>query len=143
MTSDLAEHRLYGTPGAERMYQDEATAIEVALDDRFDPEDRTPIVIEEWSVCGTRSMFPPVDVIIERLIEDAADDATEGWFEDASVAGRHPDVVAAVENAVTLLAAKIGYLMADKMVAEHQVTFADDGEVLFDGLPAFPKAKRP
>lgn len=134
----MSEKRLYGVPGAEVLYADPASVYESQIDG--EPQDRT-YEIEEWSVAPKLDRVPTADTIIEDFVERAGDDCCpdEYAYEDLEKAGKHPDVIAAVENARQVFASKINYEYADKHLRTLTVSWDDNGEPLLDGKPMYVK----
>lgn len=132
MTPESGASRLYGLPYAETLHDDIGAAYE-SHTDSLDEDDRTPFVIEEWTVSPPAAHFPDASDLVLRLIEDAADECGDGYYEDAEHLTRDPEVLAAAEALLGLLAGQIRYRMADKRVAEHEITWDDEDEPLLDG----------
>ena len=116
--------RLYGQPGAEAMQLDIDTVAERLW---WDNDTERVVIIEEWTVTDSRSMLPKVDIVLDDLLERCTSVCDEYWYEDLQAAVKSPDVVAAFEQALSLLGSKIHYWMADKKVAEHRVKITADG----------------
>lgn len=130
--------RLYGLVGAEHLYTDPATVYESEVEDQMDPlPDR--IEIEEWSVAPQRSHLIDAGSLLEHIHETACDnsDTDEGWCDHMADAVAKPDVIAATESLLDLIASKNQYLMADRLVATHVLTFDANGEPLYDGEPMY------
>lgn len=141
--------RLYGVPGAEQLHLDMSDAYELQIDPYF-PDDweevwsQTERSIEEWTVQPASNHLPTVDVVLDWIIECAAEELIdESWFDHCERAGRLPDVVEAFDEARTLLASKIKYWMADKLVASHMVTWSDPDTPLVNGQPLYHPTKPP
>lgn len=132
------EQRLFGTPGAEVMHFDLASAYEEQVDAYFDeprPDD-DPWTIEEWTVRPPSSHLRRVDWFIEEQVEHIADDLGEGGYEAWENAA-DDDVKAAFQAAFDLWASKVTYVMADKLVRTHTVTWDADLTPLIDGEPLY------
>lgn len=130
--------RLYGAPGEENLHDDIGAAYEMQVEPWVDEHDRRPRVIEEWTVLPAGSTFRSADAIVEWLCEDAADDAPEGWYDSIQHLDRDPVVLAAAEALrAALIDRAAPYWIADKRVAEHVVTWDDDGEPLVNGEPLY------
>lgn len=113
MSAATKPERLYGLEGAEVLY--------TSIDEIQSMYPGEQLVVEEWTVANTRSLLPSSELIIE-LIIDMADPVTEEWWNAAENAAADPDEVpAAFEQAIELLASKINYWMADKLVASHTI----------------------
>lgn len=126
--------RLYGVPGAEDLHTDIGAAYESQIDPWVDEQDRRPQVIEEWTALPAGSTFRSAASIVDWLCEDAGDDAPEGWYDSIAHLDRDPVVLAAAEALrAALIERATPYWIADKRVAEHAVTWDDDGEPLVDG----------
>lgn len=116
--------RLYGIPGDEVMQLD----LDSVADRLFDDDDTERVVIiEEWSATDSRSLLPKADRVLDDLVESCDSEGDEYWYERLADAAGLPDVVEAFEQAISLLASKLHYWMADKRVAEHRVRFSPDG----------------
>lgn len=158
-----SDERLYGLPSDEHLEFDPATVYEHeswlnAQDDTWEERESTdplvpgymePVpppgfsfVIEEWSVAPPRRHLPAADRVLDYICEWVSDngeideDGYDAWSSHAD----DPDVVAAFDAALDLLASKITYRMADKLVATHVVTFDAAGEPLLDGEPMYHPA---
>ena len=129
--------RIYGIPGSERLYSEVAEAYETQIDGQVDEDDNTPRVIEEWTVAPSISHVRSASSIVEDLIEDAAADAPEDMYDSISHLDTDPDVLAAAEALREAFASRITYSVADKMVAEHVITWDDKNEPLVDGEPMY------
>lgn len=129
-----APTRLFGLPGSEHLETDLGSAYEMHVEPYDDEHDRRPVVIEEWSVLPAGSTFRAADSIVDWLCEDAGDDAPEGWYDSIAHLDRDPVVLAAAEALrAALIARATPYWIADKRVAEHTITWDDEGEPLVDG----------
>lgn len=99
---------LYGMPGAQHM---EFTPEAVL---RYSAED--PVTVEQWTVHPPRHHLPTAGHLLEWLAESDYD-VDEGWWEDASGAATSPEVIAAAEALLDLMASKLVYRMANRHVA--------------------------
>lgn len=136
--------RLYGLRGAEVMYFDPAGVYESEIEPW--PHTREfPITIEEWSVREPISHVPSAFDILTWIIDTVADDGeySEVGYDQWETKAQEPDVVAAIEAARTVLASKITFRMADKLLVEHLLTWDDEGEPLYDGEPMYVKQEAP
>lgn len=133
--------RLFGIPGAEQMQTELAETYELHIDGEVDEHDRRPRIIEEWSVRPPAAHFRSPADIIDWLLEDAADDGGEDFYDQAQHLTRDPKVLAAAEQLVDLLASRITYFTADTRLAEHTITWDDDGEPLVDGQPLYRRSR--
>jgi hypothetical protein len=128
--------RLFGLPGAERMYFD-IESVEPDEPDFY--EDRVPWIIEEWSVLPAVTHLPSAEHVLEYMAEwvgeqgEVDEYGCEHWTDFVT----DPEVVAAAENLRTVFASKISYRMADKMLREHLVTWNEAGDPLLDGQPMY------
>jgi len=130
--------RLYGVAHSERLQLDIASVYETDIEPYLGDYDQTrEYIIEEWTVREQRSLLPSVDRVIEMVL-DACDEVTEGWMEDA--ADRvDPEVESGFGAALDVLASKIRYLMADRKIGEHRLSFDGRGDPLVDGHPLYRK----
>ncbi len=78
--SGSGAYRLYGLPGAETLHDDIGAAYESHVDS-LDDDYRSPFMIEEWTVAPPSAHFPGASDLVLRLIEDAADDCGDGYYE--------------------------------------------------------------
>lgn len=134
------EQRLYGLPFAEQMEFDAAAVYEQVECDR-DEEDRTPIVIEEWSVHPAIYHIPSAAVIAERVVELVVDNGEldEYGADQFEAAASAEDVLVAAEALREVLASKVTWRMANKLLRTLTVTFDEAGEPLLDGEPMYVK----
>ncbi len=138
------EERLWGPPGAEQLELDAAAAYESNEYD-FINDGNEPRIMEEWT-CSPLGEFlrPNVELLIGNLVEAVADQDTseDAWDSiERMHLERDPDVIAAFEAAVAVLRSKLntnGYRMADKLVAEHTITWVGE-EPYMDGEPMYVK----
>lgn len=139
--SDHVPGRLYGLVGAERLHDDPATVFDSEIEDQFDPMPER-IEIEEWSVTPQRNHLPAADTLLEWVAEWTVENALvdEVWSDHIYDGVALPDVVAATEALLDLLASKNQYRMADKHLRSLWVTFDEGGEPLLDGEPMFSSA---
>jgi hypothetical protein len=125
--------RLYCVPGAEECFDNPGDAYENGIEPYL-PDERE--VIEEWSVHSPSHHLPSADRVAEYVYEFASDvEMDENCDEDYQRASLDPDVVAAFQAALDLLASKVTYRMADQLVATHLVTWDEKGRPLLDGEP--------
>ena len=94
-------------------------------------------IIQEWSVHPTRKHLPSVDVLLDRLVEDVCDALGEDSLDDLERVAAHADVQAAAEALLAVFAARVKWSQADRLVAEHTVTWGADGQPLVDGDPLY------
>lgn len=130
----MSDDRLYGTPGAEILWDDPATVYETEIEG--DVGDLVNFVVEEWTVCNPRSLLLSAEHLAEHVSE-MIDDVGEGGYERLAVIAADPEVVAAFDSAVALMASKWVWRQADTKVTDHYVTFDADGEPLYDGEPMY------
>lgn len=115
--------RLFGTPGAEILYDDIATVWETEIDPLREHGDDGPWVVEEWTVRPKLQHLPTVEDVLE-LIEDWT--AENGELSEEADIDFHSDACKAA--AAVLLGAcaeALHWRMADRKVAEH--TLVADG----------------
>lgn len=118
------DRRLFGLAWSDVMQLD----LDTVADQLWDDDDTERFVtIEEWSVTDSRSLLPKSDLILDDLVERCNSEGDEDWYEKLEQAAASPDVVAAFEQAINLLASKLHYWMADKKVAEHRIKLSPDG----------------
>ena len=139
MTAETApdrEPRLYGIPDAENMYLSLAEAYESQVDGQ---EGNDPAVIEEWTAVSAMTLVQSAASIIEGLIEQVADGAPDGLYDSICHLDAYPVVLAAAEALRDALADKVpDFYLADKRVAEHRITWDDQGENPMDcGQPIY------
>lgn len=135
------EHHLFGTPGAEQLYIDLATAYEYWMEDGFPPPDALTVVeFEEWTVVPATGHLPRVDRVLDFVVEWTAEngDLDEYGAEAFEKAATHEDVKVALATALDLLASKVGYRMADEKVATHVITHDAEGRPMLNGELLFP-----
>lgn len=129
--------RIYGTPGAEVLYDDPATVYEMDIEPWVDEHDRRPRQIEEWSVHPPDYHLPDTTTILEWISEWVADngEVTEGVYDDwtEACASHRSDLAAKALRQV--IASQVTKRMACKLVATHEVTWDDESEPLYDGQP--------
>lgn len=124
--------RLFGLPHAERMHFDIDSAINEVLCDYDQDVKPDSFMIEEWTTTSADLWLPSTESTLEWMVESTADEAiNEDLFEAYSTAAQHPAVKAAMQQVNMLLASKVGYRMANKMIATHHVTFSFDGTKVF------------
>lgn len=110
---------LYGYPGAEHLHLDLEDAIVEQWDGGPPPDEDKPIIIEEWTTYPASHHLPLADTLLEWMSEQVAmngevsEDAAEQWADACA----KPDVKAAAEALLALIASKVTYLMASKHVA--------------------------
>lgn len=123
--------RLYGLPGAEQLRFDIAEVYETEIDAYFDDPDRREWTVEEWTVAPARSHMVDVEGLLEWVDEWAAEcgEISEGF----GLPVKDADVVAAAEALLDLIASKVTWRMADRLVATHTITWDADNEPLLDG----------
>lgn len=138
-SQDAEEMRLWGTPGAERMELEAASAYESQIDGFDGSDDPKEWVLEEWSVAPRGSSVPVASSILEWMVESAADELVEGGWEDLEDIARRPEVIAAAETLRQAMASRVRFWMADDLLATHSVTFDDAGEPLLDGEPMYER----
>ena len=133
--------RLFGIPGAEQLHLDLVSCYESDVDPWVDEPEHAPKVIEEWTVRPVVDHVPKAEVIIDEILEwiGEAGELDEYGFEAFSDACHGDDVKEAVEAVRVLIGSKVRYRMAEKLVAEHKVTWTADGEPLIDGEPLYVK----
>lgn len=134
--------RLYGLPDDEYLELTPEDVYERDIEPHLPAEPIRPgkavETILEYTVTDNRKLLPSVDGVVTDIIEVAADGpVTEEWYEAAVDATKDEKVVSAFNKALDLLASKIRYWMADTVVAEHELTFDENGQPLLDGEPLY------
>lgn len=102
---------LYGAPGAENLYHD--------IDTAWDLTDGA--TIEEYAARSTMDHLPPVDRILEWIVEwvsenGEVDEGGESSFDNAT---RHSDVVNATIVLRAVIASHVTYYMAGDLIRTH------------------------
>lgn len=129
-----APERLYGVPGAELCWPDLGSVYELQIEPDLVEKVPSPRVIEEWSVWPAVALLPSARDLLDRLIEDAAENAGTGdYYDSVEHLAREPELLALAQGLVDAFAGRITYSVADKRLAEHTVTWDDEGEPLIDG----------
>jgi hypothetical protein len=133
------DKRLYGVPGAEVLHFDIGACYETDIEPWLHERDHAPRVIEEWTCRPVAEHLPPGDWLIDRLLEWVADEGLldEYGYDAFELACQGEDVMAAAVALRSVIASKVNYRMADKLVAEHSVTWDDADEPLVDGEPLY------
>jgi hypothetical protein len=131
-----APERLFGVPDSETMWLDLGSAYEQQIEPYLDDEgNRSPKIIEEWSVCPTTAHLRDPRALVDWLLEEAADSAgAEGYYDDTEHLARNPEVVALAEALIAGLASRIAYRVADRRVGEHVITWDENDEPLVAGV---------
>jgi hypothetical protein len=94
------------------------------------------MAIDEWTVHPPSYHLPTADAVAEHVYEHACDmEMSEDCDEEYRRVSQDPDVLAAFQSALDLMASKVTYRMADKLVATHTLTWTADGAPLLDGEP--------
>ena len=137
----MSDERLYGAPDAEILYDDWADAADAALG-WCDPSNGDPVTIEEWTVHPPSYHLPSAARVVEWVDEQVVLDGeiSEPVYDDWESASTHPDVIAAFQAALDVMASKVSGRMANEKVATHEVTWDADGNPLLDGEPLHPPA---
>jgi len=135
--------RLYGNPGAEQMHRtaEDAYEAEIGLDGALDaPDPGGTYVIEEWSVRRPRTHAPRTDLILSWIVDNITDEGEvdEHVSNQWENAAEDPQVVAAFDAALDLMASKVSYRMADRHLRDLTVTYGTNGDPLLDGEPMYP-----
>lgn len=127
---------LYGLPGAEYLRLDIQSVIEAQLDDTGD--EQTPYVIEEWNTHSSDHFLPEPSWVLEMISEYVADNEVSGDCAEAYAdALSEPMVVSAMQGVLSMVASRIKYYMANKLIALHDVTWLNcvpyvDGKKLYE-----------
>lgn len=128
----MSEQRLYGVPDAEELYFDVQPAIEAGLC-WSDPEDSDPelVQIEEWTVHPPRHHLPSAKWVLEDILErtlDVGELTSDGHYFDTGDA----ELLAAAEQLLDAIAAKVTWRQADRMVSRRNyiVRSFDDFEAI-------------
>lgn len=134
--------RLFGIPGAERLHLSLQDCYESDIDPWHDEPDHQPKMIEEWTVAPKRAHLPDASCVVDDIVERCADgyELDEYAVDEIENIGKRDDVKAAADALLDLIASKITYRMAEKLVAEHKVTWTEEGDPLIDGEPLYVKA---
>lgn len=133
----MSTERLYGQDGAEELYSDLGDAYESDIEQCApdpDPCECESHEILEWTVHPPRYHLQTAESILVRVVGDL-DEWTES--DDWSEAIEQPDVLAAMDAVLDLMASKVTYRMADRLVATHQITWDAKGEPLVNGEPMY------
>lgn len=137
MTGD---DRVFGEPDAEHMVSDPADVFERWLDINDDGRHKRPgwsLTIEEWTVEPTSMWMPNADQLLETICDRWFDEMSAELFESVERLSHDPAIVDAFRSALDLFSATVdakGWRIADSLVAEHTVTWAD-GLFHVDGAP--------
>ena len=120
------QKRLYGIPGSEVMYLSLAEAYESQVDGQ---EGNDPRIIEEWMTVPAMTLVQDAASIIEGLVEQLTDGAPDDLYDSICHLDADPVVLAAAEALRDALADKVpDFYLADKRVAEHRITWDEQGE---------------
>lgn len=133
----MSDKRLYGLPGAEEMYFDPVEVYESEIDGQY-PDQPEKVEIEEWSVHPPSHHLPSVAYLVE-LLEEWCYESGE-LTDTIDVSFTSPSVKEAAQKLLDTVAGEITWRMADKKLALHWVTWAENGEPLLDGEPMYHKA---
>lgn len=124
--SDVDRSRLYGLPGAMHLHAALNDAIEEAWD--VTDKDGTPPVIEEFTVHEPQYHLPSAGSLAEHCADIADESETdEDAAEEFRIASEDPDVLAALQAAIDVMASKVNYRMSNELVAIWHPP-AGDGE---------------
>lgn len=136
----LATPNLFGVPHAETLYDDPATVWETDIEDWVGYHDEREWTIEEWTAKGPERYMPAPALIAEQIAEWSADEmGLEGAGDAWDDATKDPNVINEIHRAMTHMASKVAYRIADEKVAEHKVTLDADGQPLLNGQPMYRK----
>lgn len=132
------DERLWGLRGAEVLYTDAATLYETDIEPH--DEGDGPWEVEEWDVHEPSTHFPPPDRVLDTIVEWVAEcgEVDEEFADRVENVAVHPEVVAATQALLELIASKTGYRMAKNRIATHTITLVD-GEPHLDGEPIYGK----
>ena len=122
------------------MYLTLAEAYESQVDGQ---EGNDPAVIEEWTTVSAMTLVQSAASIIDGLIDQVAEGAPDGLYDSIGHLDADPVVLAAAEALRETLAARMPeFYIAVKRVAEHTITWDDQGENPMDcGQPIYhPRA---
>ena len=111
--------RLFGLPGAETMALDPHEVVLNAWEDG-DPSDGGPWKVEEWDVQEPSAFLPSSSALLEHIVETVAEDHDEAdeWFaEDVANAVGRPEVEALTGALLEVIASRITYRMAGKLLS--------------------------
>lgn len=139
----VAIDRLYGEPEAEELFADPGEVIAHALGyEDPDPDDGPLLVqVEEWTVHPPRHHLPSAEMVrdwIAGWVDDGANSELSDPTPFDRVLGFHsgdgvdPDVEAAAEHLLDVIASKVTWRQADQLVARHayRVRGTDDYELI-------------
>lgn len=137
-----APERLFGIPGAEVLYLDLASAYEAEIDPWVDELEHRPTVLEEWTVAPPANHLPPAERLLDWLVEWVADngDVAEGYYDELENVVGNAEVLSAAEEFRDAVARRMTFRMADRLVAEHPVTWDATGNPLVDGERLYHRA---
>jgi hypothetical protein len=127
---------LFGTEGAEELYDEIATVFESEIEPNLLDDNLGEILIEEWSTYPVTHHLPRAERIVEWILDWAMDngEVNEQWMFPIS----DPDILAAAEKLREQIGEKTPYLMADQKVGEHKITGTADAPLL-NGEPMYVK----
>lgn len=132
------DRHLFGVHAAEHMHFDIASVVDGVMDDFCDLYPARPFTVEEWTTTTPEVWLPSAESVLEWMVERAADELIdEDCFDAYDRASKSEDVRAAMQSVIVLLTSKVGYRMAEKCIATHQVTFDEAGNPLVDGAPLY------
>jgi hypothetical protein len=134
---------LFGTPGAEILYDDPASVYEHDIEPWWDPDEDSPRQIEEHTSRFAVDGLPSVDDVASWLAETYAE-ADMAPDDDGKTADRiadHQGVKVAAHALFEAARAVITYRWAENLVATHTITVDADGQPLCDGEPLYTEAR--
>lgn len=142
MTEHIAPTRLFGVPGAERLYDTAASYYETELDPYFDDRavpQHPEHIIEEWDVHDPIDHVPSAAMILYWLCEHIGEEITDPDAAGLDRLERDEEALAAAEALRATLAGKISWRMARDLLATHKLTWDDQNEPLLDGEPLYQR----
>jgi hypothetical protein len=128
---------LYGLPGAEFLDDTAAAVYESYIDVLTDDERGSWMVIEEWSSHPPTDHLPRTEWVLETVVEWIADNGEVSEPDDWDDAAQHPEVIAACQAMLNLMASKVNYLITHEHLRDLTVTWDENGEPLLDGEPMY------
>lgn len=146
MPKNTPPDRLYGQPFSEHLWPSIVEVYEHQIEGDLEGfgalvDHEAHATIEEHTVVPSRDHLPSPHSLLEYISEWVADngEVDEYWHESLDGHSADPDVVAATEALLQLLASKVTYWMADKVVATHTITWDETGP-LVNGEPLYQPA---
>ena len=141
----MASDHLFTIPGSEDAFDDPAAAYEADIEPWADGHDRRPREIEEYTSFTAAKALPAADDVVTWVSETFGDGdyAPNDHGVTCERIESDPEVKAAAEAFLAVVASKITYRWCDELVATHTVTWDADGSPLLDGEPLYRPAGDP